>query len=82
MFGFSGGEPQETVERKRGYRIDAKSRWPFLTTIDLGSIKTPGQLQNMVKIRSGISEKQAETDTANWMRGKDFSSKGSINDKS
>ncbi|WOI52195.1 hypothetical protein [Parvularcula sp. LCG005] len=82
MFGFSGGEPQVVVERKTGYRAGAKARWPFLTMIDLGSIKTAGQLQNMIKIRSGISDEQAKTDTAFWMRGKDFTSEGSNNDES
>jgi hypothetical protein len=27
MFGFRGGESDETVTRKTGYRIDAKRQW-------------------------------------------------------
>lgn len=72
MFGFSGGETLETVERKTGYRADAMKKWPFLTMIDLGSIKTEGQLRNLVKIRSSITDAQAEEDVKKWMRGKIF----------
>ena len=35
MFGFRGGESDETVTRKTGYRIDAKRQWRGLTTADL-----------------------------------------------
>lgn len=72
MFGFSGGETLETAERKTGYRTDAMKKWPFLTMIDLGSIKTEGQLRNLVKILSSIPDAQAEEDVKKWMRGKIF----------
>jgi hypothetical protein len=74
MFGFTGGEPREALDRKKAYRVDAKKRWAFLTNIDFHAIKNPAQLQKMVQIRSGISESQAKSDTEKWLRGKDFSS--------
>jgi hypothetical protein len=72
MFGFQGGESAGTVGRKKGYMKDAQHRWPFLTSYDLSSIKTEGQLCSMVKTRSGISEEQAKRDVDAWMEGKQF----------
>ena len=37
MFGFRGGESDETVTRKTGYRIDAKRQWSCLTSLDLSA---------------------------------------------
>jgi hypothetical protein len=42
MFGYQGGESQETVIRKTGYRDDAKRQWSCLTTLDLSQIKNEG----------------------------------------
>jgi hypothetical protein len=39
MFGYQGGESQETVIRKTGYQDDAKRQWSCLTTLDLSQIK-------------------------------------------
>jgi hypothetical protein len=72
MFGYQGGEAMETVQRKRGYGMDAKARWTFLTQYDLSSIKNEEQLRSMIKIRSGISDAQAKSDVAGWMAGKQF----------
>jgi hypothetical protein len=72
MFGYQGGESVETVQRKRAHGADARTRWVFLTQYDLSSIKNEEQLRSMVKIRSGISNDQAETDVAAWMTGKQF----------
>ena len=60
MFGFQGGESADTVARKKGYMKDAQHQWRFLTSYDLSSIKTAGQLCSMVKARSGVSEEQAK----------------------
>jgi hypothetical protein len=73
MFGFKGGETPETVTRKKGYLADAQKKWRFLTHYDLSTIKTKGQLCNMIKIRSAISEEKAVADVEKWMAGKDFS---------
>ena len=65
-------ESADTVGRKKGYMKDAQHQWRFLTTYDLSTIKTDGQLCSMVKTRSGISEEQAKQDVDAWMEGKQF----------
>ena len=72
MFGFQGGEGADTVARKKGYMKDAQQKWGFLTNLDCSSIKTKGQLCDMVKTRSVISEDQAKRDVEAWMLGKQF----------
>lgn len=72
MFGFSGGEGEETIRRKKGYRDSAKVKWPFLTTYDLSTIKTPGQLRAMIQTRASLSEQAVSADVAAWMEGKQF----------
>ena len=72
MFGFQGGESADTVTRKKSYMKDAQQKWRFLTNLDCSSIKTNGQLCDMVKTRSGISEDQAKRDVDAWMQGKQF----------
>ena len=72
MFGFEGGETVETVTRKKGYLKDAQAHWKFLTHYDLSTIKTKGQLCNMIKVRAGLSDDQALKDVDAWMRGKNF----------
>lgn len=72
MFGYQGGETVETVDRKRGYGVDARARWTFLTQYDLSTIKNEEQLSSMVKIRSGVTEAAARSDVAAWMAGKQF----------
>ena len=72
MFGFQGGESADTVARKKGYMKDAQHQWRFLTSYDLSSIKSEGQLCSMVKTRSGISNEQAKRDVDAWMEGKQF----------
>ncbi|RCK43545.1 hypothetical protein [Thalassospira profundimaris] len=73
MFGFKGGETSDTVIRKKGYLADAQKKWNFLTHYDLSTIKTKGQLCNMIKIRRAVSEEEAVADVEKWMAGKDFS---------
>lgn len=72
MFGFEGGESAETVARKKVYMQSALQRWRFLTSFDLSTIKSEGQLSSMVKERSGIPETQAKMDVQAWMQGKQF----------
>jgi hypothetical protein len=72
MFGFQGGESAETVARKTEYRKDAQRRWSFLTHYDLSTIKNEAQLRAMVKGRSSITEAQAASDVAAWMKDKQF----------
>jgi hypothetical protein len=57
---------------KKGYMQDAQQEWRFLTNYDCSTIKTEGQLCNMVATRSGISQEQAERDVDVWMEGKQF----------
>jgi hypothetical protein len=72
MFGFQGGENDETVLRKKGYMQDARSRWGFLTHFDLSTIKNELQLSTIVKDRSGVTDTQAQEDVRAWMQGKQF----------
>jgi len=72
MFGYQGGESQETVMRKTGYRDDAKRQWGCLTTMDLSQIKNEEQLVAMVKVRYGLPYETAKADVENWMAGKQF----------
>ena len=72
MFGFRGGEPADTVSRKKGYMKDAQSKWRFLTSYDLSSIQNKGELSAMVHTRASISEAQAANDVDAWMVGKQF----------
>jgi hypothetical protein len=72
MFGFQGGESDDTVRRKKGYMRDAQQRWSCLTNYDLSTIKNEGQLSSMVKDRYSLSEADAKTDVAAWMQGKQF----------
>lgn len=54
MFGFRGGESDETVTHKTWYRIDAKRQWSCLTTLDLSEIKNEEQLIMLVKVRYSL----------------------------
>jgi bacillopeptidase F (M6 metalloprotease family) len=72
MFGFRGGESDEIVARKTGYRIDARRQWRGLTTADLSEIKNEEQLIEMVKVRCSLPDEKARTDVQSWMSGKRF----------
>ena len=72
MFGFRGGESDETVTRKTGYRIDAKRQWRDLTTADLSEIKNEEQLIEVVKVRCSLPDEKARADVQSWMSGKQF----------
>jgi hypothetical protein len=62
MFGFRGGESDETVTRKTGYRIDAKRQWSCRTTLDLSEIKNEEQLITLVKVRYNLPYETVRTD--------------------
>ena len=62
MFGYSGGESDETVTRKIGYRSDAKRQWSSLTNMDLSHIKNEEQLITLVKVRYSLPYETAKTD--------------------
>ena len=72
MFGFQGGETDQTVARKRGYMKEAQQRWPFLTNYDASTIKNPVQLTTMVKDRSGRPQAEVTAEVEAWMAGKSF----------
>jgi len=59
MFGSRGGESAATVERKRGYMLEAQTRWPFLTNFDASTIKNERQLVTMVKERRSLTQSEA-----------------------
>lgn len=72
MFGFSGGESNEIVTRKTGYRDDAKRQWSCLTTLDLSQVKNEEQLIALVKVRYSLPYETAKADVEGWMEGKQF----------
>jgi hypothetical protein len=72
MFGFRGGESDETVTHKTGYCIDAKQQWSCLTTLDLSEIKNEEQLITLVKVRYSLPYETAKADVQGWMAGKQF----------
>jgi hypothetical protein len=72
MFGYRGGESENTLARKIGYRSDARREWSYLTAFDLSQIKNEEQLIALVKVRYSLPYKQAKADVENWMRGKQF----------
>lgn len=72
MFGFRGGESDDTVARKKGYMKDAKEHWPFLTTFSLSNVKTEGQLVALVKTAKSLSLEDAKRQVQSWMHGKQF----------
>jgi len=72
MFGFRGGESNETVTRKLGYRTAAKQQWSGLTTLDLSQIKNEEQLVTLVKVRYGLPYEVAKSEVDNWSAGKQF----------
>jgi hypothetical protein len=72
MFGYQGGESDQTVARKRIYLTEAQSRWPFLTRYDLTTIHNEQQLASMVRDRSGQTKLAADAEVHQWMEGKTF----------
>jgi hypothetical protein len=72
MFGFKGGESDDTVTRKIGYRSDAKRKWSSLTTLDLSQIKNEEQLITLVKVRYSLPYEAAKTQVEGWTQGKQF----------
>jgi hypothetical protein len=72
MFGFRGGESDETVTRKTGYRSDAKRQWSCLTTLDLSQVKNEEQLTALVKVRYSLPYETAKANVESWMTGKRF----------
>jgi hypothetical protein len=72
MFGYQGGESNETVTRKIGYRSDAKRQWTCLTNLDLSQIKNEEQLITLVKVRYSLPYEAARADVQGWMAGKQF----------
>jgi hypothetical protein len=72
MFGYQGGESQDAVTRKTGYRDDAKRQWSCLTTLDLSQIKNEEQLISLVKVRYSLPYETAKADVDGWMAGKQF----------
>ena len=72
MFGFQGGESAATVARKRGYMEEAQQLWPFLTNFDASTIKSEVQLIALVKDRSSLPQREAETNVKAWAVGKQY----------
>jgi len=72
MFGFRGGESDDTVTRKIGYLSAAKRKWSNLTTLDLSQIKNEEQLISLVKVRYSLPYEAAKADVEGWMQGKQF----------
>lgn len=69
MFGYQGGESDTMRLLKTIERSAVRTRWPFLTTLDLSTIHSEGQLASMVKDRSGSTQQVADENVHAWMRG-------------
>ena len=72
MFGFTGSDNAETLDRKRTYMVEARARWPFMTYFDASTIKNERQLITLIKERSSRSLEEVETDVRTWLDGKSF----------
>jgi hypothetical protein len=72
MFGYQGGESNETMTRKTQYRSDAKQRWSNLTSLDLSQVNNEEQLITLVKVRYSLSYEAAKADVESWTPGKQF----------
>jgi len=72
MFGYQGGESDETVARKRSYATEARERWPCLTRFDVTTIHNEQQLATMVRDRLGLPKDQADAEVHRWTEGKRF----------
>jgi hypothetical protein len=72
MFGYQGGESNETMTRKTQYRSDAKQCWSNLTSLDLSQVNNEEQLITLVKVRYSLSYEAAKADVESWTAGKQF----------
>lgn len=67
-------ESLDVVRRKRGDRVEAQARWPFLNHFDTSTIKNDRQLATMVKERCSLSQADAGKDVRQWMEARSFES--------
>lgn len=74
MFAYQAGEPLDASKRKTELRNSARTRWPFLTPLDLTMIASELQLAAMVRVRSSISASQSATDVHEWFEHQNQSS--------
>jgi len=58
MFGFRGGESVATVERKRGYMLEAQKRWPFLTNFDATTLEDGLSSPGGLPIREALASQE------------------------
>lgn len=68
MFAYQAGEPLDASKRKTLLRSNARKRWSFLTPLDLTMIHSELQLAETVRVRTGISKAQSETDVHEWLQ--------------
>ena len=69
MFGYSAGAAPRVLANMIAERGFARSRWPFLTSLDLSAIHNEQQLITMVKDRTGETLAEAQDDVRPWMEG-------------
>lgn len=69
---FLAVEDDGNVLGKKGCRSSAEMKWPFLTTHDLSTIKTPSQVSAIVRPRAFLSEQTTSADVEAWMERKQF----------
>lgn len=62
------GEPLDASKRKTLLRSNARKRWSFLTPLDLTMIHSELQLAQTVRVHTGISKAQSETDVHEWLQ--------------
>lgn len=69
MFGYCANAPAQILAARRAERASAHARWPFLTSLDLSSIRNAEQLTGLVKDRMGVPALQAQADVGEWLAG-------------
>jgi len=69
MFGYSAGAAPQVLADMIAERAPARSRWPFLTTLDLSTIHNEKQLISIVKDRTGETLAEAQHDVRRWLEG-------------
>ena len=69
MFGYEMTAMPKVRTRMIAERAAARSRWPFLTSLDLSTIHNEEQLAAMVKDRSGQSYTETHEDVERWAHG-------------
>lgn len=67
MFSYKKGEAAGASQHKTHLRTEAKREWPSLLPTDLASVKTEGQLTELIARKTGHTLKDAAVLVRRWM---------------